>query len=267
MNEHELTTPTTLPGNTWAPMFPSTSAPQRAAAGTTARRDRTPVIPGTRTAPRRERNGSRPPYDLTTTELAILEILAEGATNEQIARRRNCAIGTVKVHVGRIFRKLGVENRGSAIVVARRITAVQSALLARARLAPFRVDWIVGDMTAEQHPAGSVLFRKGDPADALYYLQEGHVRLPEVGACLGDGSVFGEIGIFADDGHRTSTAICATPVRLFRVSAERAWELYVQNPSFATHIVRLAASRIMGERTRNERAQAGEHTFPADVTP
>jgi CRP-like cAMP-binding protein len=89
-----------------------------------------------------------------------------------------------------------------------------------------------------------------DQADALYFIQSGRIALPEVKAYLAEGSVFGEIGIFAEDHRRTSSAVCETPVRLFRVSAERVWDLYAENPSFAVHLLRLAASRIMGERLR-----------------
>jgi two-component system nitrate/nitrite response regulator NarL len=238
--------------NTWAQMFPSTGSrvvpePQaqdgQGKKGSAAREEAS--------LPRREKPPVvAHPYGLTDAEMAVLEILAEGASNEEIARGRSCAVGTVKVHLGRIFRKLSVRNRGEAIVIARRLKAIQQALLERARGTPFQLNWILQDMTDEQHPAGTVLFRMDDQADALYFIQSGRIALPEVKAYLAEGSVFGEIGIFAEDHRRTSSAVCETPVRLFRVSAERVWDLYAENPSFAVHLLRLAASRIMGERLR-----------------
>lgn len=216
--------------------------------------------PGTRRGPKHpikdiegetSRSASTLPHGLTPTELAIVEILADGASNREIARQRGCAVGTVKVHLGRIFRKLGVESRGAVIAMAKNIREVQRALMERARVSPFQTEWILQDMTIETRAPGSVLFRRGDKADALFYLEEGGVRLPEVNAFLEAGSVFGEIGVFAADSRRTSSAICETPVRLFRVTADRTWELYVRNPSFAAHLVRLAASRIVDERERN----------------
>ncbi len=235
--------------NTWAQMFPATRSsvppePARPGGKGSTTGNSLPVSP-----PERLPMVSHP-YGLTDAEMAVLEILAEGASNEQIARGRDCAVGTVKVHLGRIFRKLGVRNRGEAIVIARRLKAIQQALLERARGTPFQLNWILHDMTDEHHPAGTVLFRVDDPADALYFIQSGRIALPEVKAYLAEGSVFGEIGIFAEDRRRTSSAVCDTPVQLFRVSAERVWDLYAENPSFAVHLLRLAASRIMGERLR-----------------
>jgi two-component system nitrate/nitrite response regulator NarL len=37
--------------------------------------------------------------------------MAEGLTNKQIAKRLRLAEGTVKVHLHRIYRKLGITNR------------------------------------------------------------------------------------------------------------------------------------------------------------
>ena len=105
-------------------------------------------------------------------------------------------------------------------------------------------------MTIENRCAGTLLFRRGDPADAIYYLEEGRIDLPEVGASLDAGDIFGEIGVFAEGRRRTASAYCETPVRLLRVSADRAWNLYYRHPTFAAHVVRLAATRIMSERAR-----------------
>jgi predicted ATPase/DNA-binding NarL/FixJ family response regulator len=48
---------------------------------------------------------------LTTTELRVVELVAEGLTNPQIAAKMFVARGTVKVHLGHIFTKLGVTSR------------------------------------------------------------------------------------------------------------------------------------------------------------
>ena len=60
----------------------------------------------------------RPPAELerllSRRELEVLGLMAEGATNQQIAQRLFISEGTVKSHVKHILRKLGVANRTEA---------------------------------------------------------------------------------------------------------------------------------------------------------
>ena len=55
---------------------------------------------------------------LTPTELAIVELLAEGCTNAEIARRRDSSRRTVESHLGRVYQKLGIEGRVKLTVAA-----------------------------------------------------------------------------------------------------------------------------------------------------
>lgn len=57
---------------------------------------------------------------LTERERDILRLLADGATNEDIAARLHLAEATVKSHLTSIFRKLGVSNRTQAVSKALR---------------------------------------------------------------------------------------------------------------------------------------------------
>ncbi|MGI8485693.1 MAG: response regulator [Thermomicrobiales bacterium] len=57
--------------------------------------------------------------DLTSRELEILEYLAAGHANAAIAARLDLTTKTVANHVSNIFAKLGVNDRPSAIVMAR----------------------------------------------------------------------------------------------------------------------------------------------------
>jgi DNA-binding CsgD family transcriptional regulator len=52
---------------------------------------------------------------LTAREQEVLELMAAGATNSQIARELVVSEGTVKSHVKRILRKLRVDNRAGAV--------------------------------------------------------------------------------------------------------------------------------------------------------
>jgi DNA-binding NarL/FixJ family response regulator len=53
---------------------------------------------------------------LSPRELAVLERLANGLPNRDIARELEITVNTVKFHLASIYRKLGVENRTEASV-------------------------------------------------------------------------------------------------------------------------------------------------------
>lgn len=57
-------------------------------------------------------------YGLTKSQARVLELLAEGKTNRDIAEMLDVTEGTVKIHVSAIFKALGVNNRSQALLVA-----------------------------------------------------------------------------------------------------------------------------------------------------
>jgi LuxR family maltose regulon positive regulatory protein len=61
---------------------------------------------------------------LTARELDVLRLMAEGATNADIARRLAVSVGTAKWHVGNVRAKLGVSNRTQALVRAQELGLV-----------------------------------------------------------------------------------------------------------------------------------------------
>ena len=56
--------------------------------------------------------------DLTAKELDILRMIGQGLTNKEIGRKAEVAENTVKVHLRRIFQKLGVSSRAEAAGIA-----------------------------------------------------------------------------------------------------------------------------------------------------
>jgi LuxR family transcriptional regulator, maltose regulon positive regulatory protein len=70
--------------------------------------------------------GSRPaqefPVDsLSRRELEVLQLIAQGATNQEIAQKLVVTVGTVKSHINHILSKLGAHNRTEAVALARNL--------------------------------------------------------------------------------------------------------------------------------------------------
>jgi DNA-binding CsgD family transcriptional regulator len=59
-------------------------------------------------------------YDLSNREIEILELLAHGTSNKEIATRLVISTNTVKVHLRNIYTKLGVSSRTEAVMTALR---------------------------------------------------------------------------------------------------------------------------------------------------
>lgn len=60
----------------------------------------------------------QPSFDLTERELEVLKLIAEGMTNPQIAGKLYISQSTVKFHLANILRKMEVDTRAEAIVIA-----------------------------------------------------------------------------------------------------------------------------------------------------
>lgn len=64
--------------------------------------------------------GSVAASGLSQREHQILQLVAEGCTNTQIARRLVIEVNTVKTHLRRIFQRIGARDRANAVFIAAR---------------------------------------------------------------------------------------------------------------------------------------------------
>ena len=58
---------------------------------------------------------------LTPRELEVLQLMAQGLTNQQMAEQLVISVGTVKWYTGQIYGKLAVNNRTQAVARAREL--------------------------------------------------------------------------------------------------------------------------------------------------
>jgi DNA-binding NarL/FixJ family response regulator len=76
------------------------------------------VTPGAMRA--QARDSARLAAGLTEREVAILELIAAGLTNDQIAAELFVSINTVKSHVRTAYRRIGADSRSRAVIWALR---------------------------------------------------------------------------------------------------------------------------------------------------
>jgi LuxR family maltose regulon positive regulatory protein len=86
-----------------------------------------------RTREKKKQAPGRPREELSAREISIVEFIARGRSNKEIARELGVAPETVKTHLKRIFQKLSAESRAQAVVRAQslgllKLNAPQAAL-------------------------------------------------------------------------------------------------------------------------------------------
>lgn len=58
-----------------------------------------------------------PSLALTRRQLAVLDLVRDGFTNDQVGRRLNVSEGTVRTHLNHVYERLGVASRTAAVTV------------------------------------------------------------------------------------------------------------------------------------------------------
>jgi DNA-binding NarL/FixJ family response regulator len=79
-----------------------------------AARGESPLDPKAGRALMRDRSQRRRSVQLSEREIEILQLVARGLLNKQIARQLDIRETTVKAHLGRVFQRIGVATRADA---------------------------------------------------------------------------------------------------------------------------------------------------------
>jgi len=104
---------------------------------------------------------------------------------------------------------------------------------------------------AEQHPAKRILFREGDPASALYIIEEGEVELffarrgeRRIMQVVGPGSSIGDLPVMLALPDYAYGAATRGDTRLLRFSIETIRALVEVNPQICFRFLRLVSRRL-----------------------
>jgi CRP/FNR family transcriptional regulator, cyclic AMP receptor protein len=96
----------------------------------------------------------------------------------------------------------------------------------------------------ESASAGQVLFRRGDPASAVYLINTGVVLLPELGIRLEQGDVLGEMGLFSRGNTRDQSAVCETDVTLTTLGRDAFHDVHDAHPEIGFALMSLIRRRL-----------------------
>ncbi len=114
------------------------------------------------------------------------------------------------------------------------------------------MDWIKPFTQKHHIKAGSVLFAKGENANAMYFIVSGKLRLRELGFLMAPGAVLGELGFISPERVRTQTVECIEDAMLLTITYDKLEELYFQNPKFGFYFLKLATARLFDNIGRLE---------------
>ncbi|MEL6575299.1 MAG: cyclic nucleotide-binding domain-containing protein [Pseudomonadota bacterium] len=139
-------------------------------------------------------------------------------------------------------------------------TAQQIRLRNRVRAAArgdISIETLIPFMERRRCPQGEILFRKGEPANFMFYLASGRVTLQEVEKTLEPGALVGEIGLFAEDGRRMATVRCLEPCEICVLTRTEVERLFYEHPAFGFFLTRLITKRLL-ENQRSTEAQLAD---------
>lgn len=106
------------------------------------------------------------------------------------------------------------------------------------------LDWLRPFGSERPFGVGEVLFRHGDPATEMYYVESGVFKIPEYGIEVRKGGIVGELGLLSPGNTRTASLVCVEAGRALCVSYSDVKQLYYQNPEFGFYFLKLTSERL-----------------------
>ena len=128
------------------------------------------------------------------------------------------------------------------------------AKVVKASTEQFSIDALLPLMQRRVVGEKDVLFNVNDPAQAMYYVLEGTLHLPEIPKDLGPGSIIGEIALFSEAGRRTASAVAKTDCVVMSLTKSAVFSALVQHPQLGIHLLRIVTMRMLENATLNNSA-------------
>src|SRR5262252_6658588 len=135
-----------------------------------------------------------------------------------------------------------------------------------AELSPDFIEHLKENVELIRYAPGQVIVRQGDPADSLYLVRIGFVKINEeypggelVLAYLSRGDYFGEIGLLGG-GMRTASCIALDHVEVVKISGDDFREMVARFPNIRTGLEKVANER----RASNEQRLQMVESVPLD---
>jgi CRP-like cAMP-binding protein len=127
-------------------------------------------------------------------------------------------------------------------------------------------EWLMDFMERRTFAAGEVIFHRGDPADAMYFVADGKLRLVELGIDVEPGALLGEIGIFSPAGVRTQSVEAVDKSLVYVLRRDDALALYRRDPAFGIYLVRLITRRLVEDIDLERGARRAMRDDAADAS-
>jgi Cyclic nucleotide-binding domain len=115
------------------------------------------------------------------------------------------------------------------------------------------MDWLKPFMIRRTYRKGDVLFRKGQPANEMFFTVSVKLLVTELGIEIPPGRLVGELGFLSPDNRRTQTVECVQDGEVLTMTYDRLLEIYFQNPEFGYYFLRLTSERLLQNIARLER--------------
>ena len=167
---------------------------------------------------------------------------------------------------------IGILSSGFAREIARNEFVITWNMVAKvplfARLEASEVAEIMKLLQSHRHPAGSIILRPGDPADSMYFISEGDVRVETRRGdvvVLNEGDHFGEMALI-EKRRRKVAVVAQTDCLLMQLDAQDFEYLLATHAHVAEHMRKISELRKTGEWHEHDPAEpeTGEWTIPME---